>query len=78
MHTTGSACSRHLEVADDDQPFEQAWNHMIEGHPETEITDEQMRNLVDAQDYDEEDIWSPSNGPKPPRPPSAAQGSLPR
>ncbi len=40
-----------LEAADEEQLFEQAREHVDQAHPEMEISDEQIRNLITERAY---------------------------
>ena len=42
---------QHLEAADDEQLFEQAREYVDRDHPEMEISDEQIRNLITERAY---------------------------
>jgi predicted small metal-binding protein len=44
-------CGQHLEAADDEQLFERAREHVDRDHPEMEISDEQIRNLITERAY---------------------------
>lgn len=55
MRLMECACGRVLKAADDKELFEKARNHMDQEHPEKEVSDEQILNLMEAQAYSAED-----------------------
>ena len=54
MRAIECACGQHLAGANDDELFERVRIHMDREHPDKEIADEQILNLIEARAYDTE------------------------
>jgi predicted small metal-binding protein len=44
-------CGQQLEAADDEKLFENAREHVDQAHPERELSDQQIRNLIAERGY---------------------------
>ena len=55
MRVMECACGQPLMAADDKELFEMARNHMNLEHPEKEVSDEQILNLIEAKAYDQDE-----------------------
>ena len=51
MRALDCDCGQQLEAADDEQLFENAREHVDQAHPERELSDQQIRNLIAERGY---------------------------
>ncbi len=58
MRALDCDCGQHLEAANDEELFEKAREHVNRGHPNMQLTDEQVRQLVAERVYDKTDAQS--------------------
>ncbi len=61
MRALDCECGQHLEAANDEELFEKAREHVNRDHPNMQLTDEQVRQLVAERAYDKAD--APSSQP---------------
>ncbi len=54
-------CGQHLEAANDEELLEKARDHVNQDHPDMQLTDEEVRQLVIERAYDKKD--APSSQP---------------
>ena len=52
MRAVDGPCGHHLEAEDDDQLIEAVKVHAAETHPEMELTEDQIREMVQGTAYD--------------------------
>jgi predicted small metal-binding protein len=55
MRVIDCDCGHTLQAANDDDLVKQARAHVDEDHPDMELTDEQVRELVASKAYDASD-----------------------
>jgi hypothetical protein len=55
MRVIDCDCGQTLQAANDDDLFKQTRAHVDEEHPDTEMTDEQVRELVSSRAYEASD-----------------------
>ncbi len=59
MRALDCDCGRHLKAADDEKLFDKAKEHVSRDHPEMQLSDEQVREIVAEKAYDKKpDIWA--------------------
>jgi predicted small metal-binding protein len=59
MRALDCDCGRHLEAANDQKLFDKAKEHVNRDHPEMQLSDEQVREIVAEKAYDKKpDIWA--------------------
>ena len=52
MRAMACSCGYHLEAANDEELFEQARVHVDKDHPEMDLDDEQLRNILAEGAYE--------------------------
>jgi predicted small metal-binding protein len=52
MRALDCVCGHHLEASDDEQLFSEARAHVDQAHPDMQLTDEQVRQIVTDGAYD--------------------------
>ena len=52
MRAMDCECGHHLEAEDDERLIEEGRAHIGEEHPEMDVSDDQLRELVAANAYD--------------------------
>jgi predicted small metal-binding protein len=62
MRVMECAYGRVLKATHDEELFGQVRNHLDQEHPEKEVTDEQILNLIEAKAYNAEDDSSKVEG----------------
>ena len=55
MRVIDCECGQTLQAANDDDLAEAVRGHIAEEHPDMEMSDDQLRELVSAQAYDAQD-----------------------
>jgi hypothetical protein len=55
MRALDCDCGQHLEAANDKELFDKAKEHVNRDHPNMQLTDEQVRQLVAERAYDKTD-----------------------
>ena len=60
MRALDCDCGQHLEAANDEELLEKARDHVNEAHPDMQLSDEEVRQLVMERAYDKEDVSSSS------------------
>src|SRR5918997_2402436 len=59
MRALDCDCGQHLEAADDEKLFDKAKEHVNRDHPEMQLGDEQVREIVAEKAYDKKpDLWA--------------------
>ena len=52
MRALDCECGRHLEANSDEELYRQARAHVDQDHPEMQLSDEQVREIVSGGAYD--------------------------
>lgn len=52
MRALDCQCGRHLEAGSDEELYRQARAHVDQDHPEMQLNDEQVREIVSAGAHD--------------------------
>lgn len=52
MRALDCGCGRHLEAESDEELYRQARAHVDQDHPEMQLSDEQVREIVSGGAYD--------------------------
>jgi hypothetical protein len=55
MRVIDCECGKTLQAANDDDLADAVRDHVSEDHPDMELSDDQVRELVSSQAYDAED-----------------------
>jgi hypothetical protein len=55
MRVLDCECGKTLQAANDKDLTDAVRNHVAEGHPDMEMSDDQARELVSSQAYDAQD-----------------------
>lgn len=55
MRVIDCQCGKTLQAANDEDLTEAVRSHVAEDHPDMEMSDEQVQELVESQAYDAED-----------------------
>ncbi len=63
MRAIDCDCGHHMEAANDEELFTKARAHVDQDHPEMQLTDEQIRQIVAERAYDKADILSQPSDP---------------
>ncbi len=58
MRALDCDCGRHLEAADDEKLFDKAKEHVNRDHPEMQLGDERVREIVAEKAYHKSDLWA--------------------
>ena len=59
MRALDCDCGRHLEAANDQKLFYKAKEHVNRDHPEMQLSDEHVREIVAEKAYDKRpDVWA--------------------
>ena len=59
MRALDCDCGQHLEAADDEKLFDKAKEHVNRDHPEMQLGDEQVREIVAEKAYEKKpDLWA--------------------
>ena len=59
MRALDCDCGRHLEAANDQKLFDKAKEHVNQDHPQMQLSDEQVREIVAEKAYDKKpDLWA--------------------
>jgi predicted small metal-binding protein len=59
MRVLNCDCGQHLEAADDQKLFDKAKEHVNRHHPQMQLSDELVREIVAEKAYDKKpDIWA--------------------
>jgi hypothetical protein len=55
MRVLDCECGKTLQAANDDDLADAVRNHIAEDHPDMDLSDDQVREMVSAQAYDARD-----------------------
>ena len=55
MRVIDCECGKTLQAANDEDLVDAVRDHVAEDHPDMELSDEQVREMVSAQAYDADD-----------------------
>ena len=59
MRALDCDCGRHLEAVNDEKLFDKAKEHVNRHHPEMQLSDERVREIVAEKAYDKKpDLWA--------------------
>jgi predicted small metal-binding protein len=59
MRALDCDCGQHLEAANDEKLFNKAKEHVSRDHPEMQLSDEQVHQIVAEKAYDKKpDLWA--------------------
>jgi predicted small metal-binding protein len=58
MRALDCDCGQHLEAADDQKLFDKTKEHVNRDHPEMQLSDERVREIVAEKAYNKPDIWA--------------------
>ena len=62
MRALDCDCGQHLEAANDEELLDEARDHVNQAHPDMQLSDEEVRQLVIERAYDKEEVV-PSSQP---------------
>jgi predicted small metal-binding protein len=58
MRALDCDCGQHLEAADNEKLFDKTKEHVNRDHPEMQLGDEQVREIVAEKAYHKSDLWA--------------------